>query len=306
MSEDATRPSAGAPLVSVIVAAYRSADFLPNCLSALDDQTFGNFETIVVNSSHDDQTARVIAAFPTVRLVQSPQRLLPHAAMNVGADKARGSLLVFTAADTKAEPGWLAALVAAHRAGHEVIGGSIETGATSVVARGMQIAKYYHWLRGRPTGPADVVASGNMLVSHRAWKAVGPFAGSTASGDALFSWKAHHQGFEPWSEPSAIVHDTDEAFQRQFLTERFRRGREFGEVRAAFERLSGTRRLLCVLYTPFAVVRELVTIGRACRQSGRLTDYLLTLPLQIAARTAWCTGEACGYVAGPTADTGHA
>jgi CDP-glycerol glycerophosphotransferase len=40
-----------APAVSVIVAAYNSEDFLPRCLDSLENQTFRDFETIVVNSS---------------------------------------------------------------------------------------------------------------------------------------------------------------------------------------------------------------------------------------------------------------
>lgn len=299
MSESTTFPLAGAPLVSVIVAAYHSADFLPDCLRGLEAQSFQNFETIVVNSSCENQTACVLAAFPTIRLVQSPQRLLPHAAMNLGAQLAKGPLLVFTAADTRADPYWLAALVAASRNGHGLVGGSIETDATSFVARGMQIAKYYHWLRGRPAGRADVVASGNMLVAREIWGTAGPFYGSLYSGDVLFSWLARRYGFEVWFEPDAVVNDTDEVYKSQFLVERFRRGKEFGQVRAAFERLSGMRRILCILYTPVAVLIELVKIGRACSQSGRLADFLLTLPLQIAARLAWCAGEACGYAAAP-------
>lgn len=299
MSEGSRLSAEEAPLVSVIVAAYHSADFLPACLNALEAQSFRHFETIVVNSSSEHHTARALAAFPTVRLVQSPQRLLPHAAMNVGASLARGSLLVFTAADTKAEPGWLAALLAASENGHRLVGGSIETDAPSLVSRGMQIAKYYHWLRGRPAGRADVAASGNMLVSRRVWDTAGPFDGSIYSGDTLFSWQARRHGFEAWSEPGAVVHDTDEGYNSQFLLERFQRGKEFGQVRAAFEALSGRRRLLCILYMPVAVLTELVKIGRACQQSGRLSDFFLTLPLQIAARVAWCGGEACGYTAAP-------
>lgn len=300
MSETEQALSADAPLVSVIVAAYHSAEFLPACLHALENQTFRNFETIIVNSSPEHRTAEVVARFPFAKLLQSNQRLLPHAAMNAGATEAKGSLLVFTAADTKADPDWLSALIASHESGHHVIGGSIDSDATSCMSRGMQIAKYSPLLRGRPSGPVYIAASGNMLVSREAWKAVGPFDGSIYCGDVLLTWKARRLGLAPWHESEAVVFDTDGVFRLNFLTGRFQRGKEFGQMRATFEQFDVARRLLCIFYTPVAIVTQIAETGRICLEAGRFADFLVTLALQVASRMAWCIGEAVGYSIRPS------
>lgn len=285
------------PLVSVIIAAYHSAAFLPRCLASIESQTFRDFETILVNSSPDTETAAVAAAFPSVRFFQNPERLFPHAARNVGVSMARGSLLVFTDADCEADPGWLAALVAAHDAGRDIIGGCIDSKATRNVSSGIYLLKYAPYLRGKPAGPIPLAATGNLMTSRTVWEVAGPFDGSIFCGDALFSWKAREAGFTPWYEPTAIVIDQDEHYRKGFFSERFRRGREFGRVRADCERWGIIRRGIGMACVPLATVSALAKTGRECLRSGRFADFVATLPFQVTAHAAWCTGEALGYAA---------
>lgn len=283
------------PAVSVIVAAYNSADFLAGCLEALQAQTFRDFETILVNSSHENRTAEIAARFPDVRFFQSPDRLFPHAARNVGAAMAQGNLFAFTDADCQADPHWLEELVGAHAAGHEVLGGCIDSKSRSRISRGIHILKYSPYLRGTPDGPLGIAATGNLLVSRKAWGRIGPFDGSIFSGDSLFSWKAHSVGFPPWFVPGALVTDQDEKYRRGFLQERFQRGTEFGRVRADFEKWTRPQLLSRTALVPIAILSALARIANECRRSGRLADFLATLPFQIAAQAAWCLGEARGY-----------
>jgi glycosyltransferase involved in cell wall biosynthesis len=284
------------PCVSVIVAAYNSADFLPRCLEALQAQTFRDFETLVVNSSQENRTAEIVARFPGVRFFQSPERLFPHAARNVGAAMAKGKLFAFTDADCQADPHWLEELLAAHASGHEVLGGCIDSKARSRISRGIHILKYSPYLRGTPTGPLGIAATGNLLVSRNAWQTIGPFDGTIFCGDALFSWKARAAGFIPWFVPTAIVTDQDEKYRSGFLSERFQRGKEFGRVRAEFQTWTRPRLLARMALAPLALLSALARIAGECRRAGRLADFLSTLPFQTAAQAAWCVGEAGGYL----------
>ena len=158
-----------APAVSVIVAAYNSADFLPRCLASLERQTFRDFDTIVVNSSPENRTTEVVSRFPAVRFHQHPGRLLPHAARNIGASMAHGNLYAFTDADCQADPNWLAELVKAHAAGHEIVAGCIDSQAMAWISRAIYLLKYAPYLRGKPAGPIDLAATGSLLVSRKAW-----------------------------------------------------------------------------------------------------------------------------------------
>jgi len=286
-----------APAVSVIVAAYNSADFLKRCLDSLENQTFRDFEIIVINSSPEHRTAEVVSKFPFVRFFQSPDRLLPHAARNAGMKMARGSLFAFTDADCVADPHWLAELVAAHSAGHEIVAGSIDSQASAWISRAIYLLKYSPYLRGKPAGPIGLAATGSLLLSRKVWDAAGPFDGSIFAGDALLSWKARRAGFPPWFEPKAIVVDQDEKYRQGFFSERFQRGREFGKVRADFENWSAVQRALRFLFTPLALLSALQAIAQECHSGNRLGDFVATLPFLLMAQTAWCLGEAVGYVA---------
>ena len=115
------------PQVSVILPAYYSDRSIAQCLEAISEQTFQDFEVIVVNSSPETRTHEIVTTrFPKVIFKQSPTRLLPHAARNLGVSLATGELLVFTDPDCLPQPEWLATLVQANRAGWSVVQGSVE------------------------------------------------------------------------------------------------------------------------------------------------------------------------------------
>jgi GT2 family glycosyltransferase len=131
--------------ISVLIPAYYSSETLADCLEALRRQDVtAEVEVIVVNSSPEAETRRIVARFPGVIFDQAPGRLLPHAARNRAAALAQGDLLVFTDPDCRARPGWLGHLLAAHAAGHGLVCGAIELGPTddSWFARGVHLCTW--------------------------------------------------------------------------------------------------------------------------------------------------------------------
>src|SRR5438552_10136842 len=94
--EAASRP----PRVSIVVPAYHSDATIGEFLHGLQAQSYRDFETVIVSSSQEPRTGRIVAErFPEAQFEQAPGRLLPHAARNSGGELARGALLVFTAPD---------------------------------------------------------------------------------------------------------------------------------------------------------------------------------------------------------------
>jgi hypothetical protein len=79
------------------------------------------------------------------------------------------------------------------------------------------------------------------------------------------------------------------------MSERTRRGSEFGGVRARFENWCGVKRALRILATPLAVISALRVIARECHSEKRFGDFAAALPFLLMAQTAWCVGEALGY-----------
>jgi GT2 family glycosyltransferase len=103
-------------LVSVVVVCWNSGPYLPKCLNALADQTFRDFEAVLVdNASTDGSIANLTSRRLGLRL--KVQRLSSNvgfaAASNVGAQLASGYWLALLNPDAFPEPDWLRALVGA-------------------------------------------------------------------------------------------------------------------------------------------------------------------------------------------------
>jgi GT2 family glycosyltransferase len=121
------------PAVSVVVPTYRRPDLLERCLAALDAQTLdaGAYEIVVVDDAHLASTRRQVEAFaararPAVRyLAVSGRRHGPAAARNVGWRAATGRVVAFTDDDAVADPGWLAAGMAAFVDGAAGVAGRV-------------------------------------------------------------------------------------------------------------------------------------------------------------------------------------
>ena len=96
---------------SVIIPAYNAEKTIGRCLSSLSQQSFKDFETIVVDDGSRDGTAAVVKQFPKVKLVQQ-KNAGPATARNKGASQARGEYLIFLDSDCVANSNWLKEMAA--------------------------------------------------------------------------------------------------------------------------------------------------------------------------------------------------
>ncbi|MCK6447566.1 MAG: glycosyltransferase family 2 protein [Planctomycetes bacterium] len=106
------------PLVSVVIAGRNEAPTIEAALRAVLDQSYGNFEVIVVDDASEDRMFELASRFrgdPRVRVVRNQNltgRTGRPSATNLGLRYARGEFLVSLDADTTIDRGTLRALVA--------------------------------------------------------------------------------------------------------------------------------------------------------------------------------------------------
>lgn len=281
------------PRVSIVIPAYHSGSTIAESLDAIRRQTFRDFEVIVVNSSPEDQTRKLVERdYGEVCFEQAQHRLLPHAARNRGAQRAGGEILVFTDPDCRAHPEWLERLIDAHDAGHPVVCGAIEPAEQSWFARGVHVCKYSFRLSGLTAGPCWIAGTANACCSREVWEAIGPFDGDHFAGDAIFSWHAAARGWQPWFEPAAVVDHRYVGNTGSLWQERITRGTDFAEARMQFEGWSRSRAAAYALGFPVALPLVLARGGRDAFKVQWGMTFLTTLPLQVIGHAAWSIGEA--------------
>ena len=90
------------PTISVIVPMYNSEKYLQTCISSILNQTFTDFELILVDDCSTDRTLEIAKSFSDsrIKILQTEKNSgNPGLARNVGIDAARGEFVYFVDSD---------------------------------------------------------------------------------------------------------------------------------------------------------------------------------------------------------------
>jgi glycosyltransferase involved in cell wall biosynthesis len=81
-----------APRVSVSVPMYNGADFIGECIQSVLDQTFEDFELLLVDDASDDDTIKIVRSFgdSRIRIIENPVRLGAEGNWNAALSHSRG------------------------------------------------------------------------------------------------------------------------------------------------------------------------------------------------------------------------
>lgn len=94
--------------ISVVIPTYQHGDTIETCLLSLFNQTFRDFEIIVVNDGSTDNTAEVLEKYKDrVKIINQENRGAP-VARNRGFEESTGEFVIFADADINAKPEMLA------------------------------------------------------------------------------------------------------------------------------------------------------------------------------------------------------
>lgn len=91
------------PAVSIVMAAYNEADHIRAAIDSIINQTFTDWELIIVEDGSTDQTKEICEEFekrdPRVRVFVNEQNLGLPRSLNLGIEQARGNLIARADAD---------------------------------------------------------------------------------------------------------------------------------------------------------------------------------------------------------------
>jgi glycosyltransferase involved in cell wall biosynthesis len=97
------------PLVSIIIPTYKRAPFLKHALQALKQQTYKNFEVIVVIKPGGDDTDKVLKKYQCdlpLKVIIQHEGFVSRA-YNLGLKEAKGEIIAFLDDDSVPYPNWL-------------------------------------------------------------------------------------------------------------------------------------------------------------------------------------------------------
>lgn len=105
------------PDISVVIPLYNKASFIKNTLNSVFNQSFKNYELIIINDGSTDQSLEIINSFsdPRLKLYTTNNKGVSHA-RNYGITKAKGNLVAFLDADDYWHPFHLDDLIYLHQA----------------------------------------------------------------------------------------------------------------------------------------------------------------------------------------------
>lgn len=90
------------PLFAIITATYNASDTLPITLASVDEQSFNDYEHVIIDGASIDGTVSIVrnATNPRRRIISEPDKGL-YDAMNKGIAATSGRYLIFLNAGDK-------------------------------------------------------------------------------------------------------------------------------------------------------------------------------------------------------------
>jgi len=166
------------PLVSIIIVTWNGKKYLRECISSLLNQSYSNFEIIMVdNASSDGSVEFVKEKFPDVQIIQNSENLGFAMGTNIGILKAKGDLMALFNQDAMADKEWLQNLVMAIEPENiAAVAGKIfyygdKYGKNAVFCTWSKIDPYtgspYNFYKDEPLSKVDYLTGCAMLVKKK-------------------------------------------------------------------------------------------------------------------------------------------
>ncbi len=298
----------GAPALSVVVAAWNGSVALRECVGSLRAQSQAErLEVLVVRNFEADfalgaagpgtapgAVPGTALRYPTLVDLPLPTGTSVPALRAAGLSRASAPLIAFLEDQCTCEPGWAAALLAAHAAGHAIVGGPVEQAPG---ARPLDWAVYfYDYGRFAPpceAGPVAQVSGINMSFTRSALDQVRE---SVRAGvfEAEVQAQLARRGYTPHLAPGALVTHRARGSAAAAVGQAFRLARGYAVRRVAGDPAAKRAAFAIGTVVLPAVLGARIVAG-VLQKRRRRGALLVSLPWLALLLAAWSAGEAAGY-----------
>jgi glycosyltransferase involved in cell wall biosynthesis len=287
--------------LSVVIAAHNAKQVIATCLAALAQQTDAQLDEIIVVDSSDDGTPEVVRdVLPASRLIHHDELLTLPQLRGHGIAESRGEIIAILDPYSIIGPGWVDAVLKAHRERpNPVIGGIVDLyneNSQDLLVWAQYINEYGMFMSPATEGEIEILPGSNISYKRHVlfdgkiplypefWK-------------TFINWETKTAGSALWLAPSIQICLWKPIPFADFLRTRRDHGRCFAAMRS--QSINRIERLLRAISTPFLPLVFLLRWGRRYwSRKRRRREFLLTLPLQLLLFGQWAVGEFTGYCFG--------
>jgi hypothetical protein len=283
------------------------AAHLRQCLAALERQAAPPPMEIIV--PHYPQVAgldEVKAEFPQVRFVSVADLASytgaggsreHHDELRArGLAEARGGIVALLEDHGVPQPGWSAAIVAAHRSDFSAIGGPIDNGVDRPLNWAVYFCDFGRYQSPLPEGVTAFASDANISYKRVILEELRP-VWEEVFREPEVNGAIQERGGKLGIAPAMIVHQCRRLRLGEALAERFIWGRSYASARPE---VSGfPRRALFALFSPALPLLMLARMFASVTKKKRSTGaFLRAVPITAALSVSWACGEFVGYATG--------
>lgn len=284
------------PDLSVVIASVNGFPYVGRCLDSLREHAPGA-EVIVADYSDDKTRRRIRDGWPEVKLLSFDEPTPVPLLRAAGTASATAPYVAVIEDHCVVRKSWGARILAAHREGHSVVGGSIGNGETGRIRDWAAFfCEYTEHMEPAQGGLVPSLPGMNVSYDRRAIEAMDEYL-KRGLWETWLHPHLQNSGFELWSDPEiALDHVKDFGF-REFLLQRYHYARSYAGLRNP--ELGWKRAVYCA-GTPLLVplVSYRITRNVIRRNRRHLRQLALAAPLVAVYIATWALGEAVGYAVG--------
>lgn len=216
--------------VSVIINAYNEEDNISDCLDSLVEQTYDDFELVVIDDGSTDDTVEIVESY--IDKFQLKIYKVPHVglrkARRIGFSKAKGEILVNIDADEVLREDFLHNIVKPFKIDEEIggVGGMVIADGSSWAAEAYGVwNEIFFELRVRGE-EVDWIEGGCSAFRREAYEEIGGFTKNKISSDKDISWRLKDSGWKLISKKDVVAYQKEPSTFSSVIKREHKHGRK--------------------------------------------------------------------------------
>jgi hypothetical protein len=283
------------PALSVVVASVNGLPYLADCLEALE-RNAPEAEVVVADWTDESTRQLVRERWPDVKLLSFDEPMTVPELRAAGIFTAQSPHVAVIEDHCDVLPGWAPGIVAAHDAGHPVVGGSIRNVSTRRLRDWAAFfCEYSAFMEPAPAGVVSGLPGMNVSYDRAALAAIEDLL-RAGHWESWLHPRLQERGFELWCDAEVVLEHAKDFGFFEFVSQRYHYSRSYAGMR---NKELGWKRWLYAVGSPLLVPLAYARMARNVRgRPGYRSAFRRATPLILLYTVVWAVGEAIGYVFG--------